>query len=97
MQGEDIETGPAGKPRGPPNYPISEERDTQWISWLIPVFIVANISMFVIVMYVNNCPKQLRRQGFGGNSDDKCVARFLGRFSFQPLSENPLFGPSAST
>ncbi|CAA6673636.1 unnamed protein product [Spirodela intermedia] len=26
-----------------------------------------------------------------------CVARFLGRFSFQPLRENPLFGPSART
>ncbi|KAL6127756.1 hypothetical protein ACLB2K_071119 [Fragaria x ananassa] len=27
----------------------------------------------------------------------KCVARVLGKFSFQPLKENPLFGPSSST
>ncbi|CAN1751940.1 RHOMBOID-like protein 3 [Linum perenne] len=26
-----------------------------------------------------------------------CVARFLGRFSFEPTRDNPLFGPSSST
>ncbi|KAL3521506.1 hypothetical protein ACH5RR_019655 [Cinchona calisaya] len=91
MPGEDIESGvEKNRGVGGRNYAIHEERETQWISWLIPVFIVANIAMFVIEMYVNNCPKHI-----GGNN--KCVARFLGRFSFQPSSENPLFGPSAST
>ncbi|KAM6586980.1 hypothetical protein CsatA_009585 [Cannabis sativa] len=47
--------------------------------------------MFIVVMYVNDCPKN--NSGFQGN----CVARFLGRFSFQPLKENPLFGASSST
>jgi hypothetical protein len=40
-------------------------------------------------MYVNDCPKN--------SFSDTCVASFLGRFSFQPLKENPLFGPSSST
>ncbi|KAL3639259.1 SNARE-binding exocyst subunit S6 [Castilleja foliolosa] len=31
-----------------------------------------------------------------GNSHEQCVFKKLGRFSFQPLSENPLLGPSAS-
>ncbi|TYI53499.1 hypothetical protein E1A91_D11G008800v1 [Gossypium mustelinum] len=38
-----------------------------------------------------NCPKN--NQGFEGG----CVARFLGRLSFEPLKENPLFGPSSNT
>lgn len=59
----------------------------KWVSWLIPLFVVANIIMFVITMYVNNCPK----------NSVSCIAGFLGRFSFQPFKENPLLGPSSST
>ncbi|XP_040932089.1 dolichyl-phosphate beta-glucosyltransferase [Gossypium hirsutum] len=40
---------------------------------------------------VRNCLKN--NQGFEGG----CVARFLGRLSFEPLKENPLFGPSSNT
>lgn len=69
-----------------------EDTETQWTSWLVPMFVVANIAVFVVVMYVNNCPKQRHTRLVG-----KCVARFLGRFSFEPLRENPLFGPSSST
>ncbi|KAH6798426.1 RHOMBOID-like 1 [Perilla frutescens var. frutescens] len=58
----------------------------KWVPWLIPLFVVANVVMFVISMYVNNCPK----------NSISCVARFLGRFSFQPFNENPLLGPSSS-
>ncbi|XP_010529827.1 PREDICTED: RHOMBOID-like protein 4 [Tarenaya hassleriana] len=58
-----------------------------WVPWIIPVFVVANVVMFVITMFVNNCPKK---------SGD-CVADFLGRFSFQPTRENPLLGPSSLT
>ena len=65
--------------------------ETQWTSWLVPLFVVANVAVFIASMYVNNCP----RANLG--SQDDCVARFLGRFSFQPLQENPLFGPSSST
>ncbi|KAK2972360.1 hypothetical protein RJ640_014418 [Escallonia rubra] len=55
-------------------------------AWLIPCFVVANVVMFIITMYVNDCPK----------NSLSCVARGLGRFSFQPLRENPLLGPSSS-
>lgn len=61
----------------------------RWFPWLIPTFVVANIIVFVVTMYVNDCPFN----SFQGT----CVASFLGRFSFQPLKENPLFGPSSST
>lgn len=59
----------------------------KWVSWLIPLFVIANVVMFIITMYVNDCP----------NSSDSCIAKFLGRFSFQPYKENPLLGPSSST
>ncbi|KAL8554894.1 hypothetical protein ACS0TY_002898 [Phlomoides rotata] len=68
-----------------------EYSDSQWTSWLVPMIVVANIAMFVVIMFVNNCPKN--HDGVRGD----CVARFLGRLSFQPLRENPLFGPSSST
>ncbi|XP_028088635.1 RHOMBOID-like protein 2 isoform X3 [Camellia sinensis] len=70
---------------------VIEERDAQWTSWLIPMFVVVNVALFVVAMYINDCPKHKL------GTDGKCVARFLGRFSFQPLNENPLFGPSSST
>ncbi|GFZ02279.1 RHOMBOID-like 1 [Actinidia rufa] len=59
----------------------------KWFTWLIPSFVVANVVMFIITMYVNDCPK----------NSVSCVAGFLGRFSFQPFKENPLLGPSSST
>ncbi|XP_050227743.1 RHOMBOID-like protein 2 [Mercurialis annua] len=68
-----------------------ESSEKQWTSWLIPMFVVANVAVFIVVMYVNNCPRN--NLGFEGN----CVAKFLGRLSFQPLKENPLFGPSSNT
>ncbi|PPR92705.1 hypothetical protein GOBAR_AA27964 [Gossypium barbadense] len=50
-------------------------------------FVLVNIFLFMITMYINNCPKNSK----------KCVGSFLGRFSFQPFKENPLLGPSSST
>eukprot|EP00250_Pteridium_aquilinum_P016651 c23222_g1_i1 orf=324-1460(+) len=73
---------------GAPIY-IPAASEKRWKSVLIPVIVVVNIVMFVITMYVNNCPHN--------TANDKCIAKFLGRFSFQPYSENPLFGPSAQT
>ncbi|KAJ0265551.1 RHOMBOID-like protein 2 [Hirschfeldia incana] len=74
------------------NYFYDESSsDTHWTSWLVPLIVVANLAVFIAVMFVNDCPKKI-------NGPNKaCVARFLGRFSFQPLRENPLFGPSSST
>ena len=65
--------------------------ETSWTSWLVPMFVAANCVVFIVAMYINDCPR--KNPGVQG----ECVARFLGRFSFQPLSENPLFGPSSLT
>ncbi|KAF8700951.1 hypothetical protein HU200_033837 [Digitaria exilis] len=64
--------------------------DRKWWPWLVPTVIVACIAVFVVEMYENNCPKH-------GSPLGDCVAGFLRRFSFQPLRENPLLGPSSST
>ncbi|CAI5487635.1 unnamed protein product [Closterium sp. Naga37s-1] len=42
-------------------------------------------------MAVNNCPSKPHPQG------QSCVLPWLGRFSFEPLNINPLFGPTALT
>ncbi|XP_042475436.1 RHOMBOID-like protein 1 isoform X2 [Macadamia integrifolia] len=59
----------------------------RWFPWLIPTFVVVNVALFVITMYLNNCPK----------NSDSCLAPFLGRLSFQPFKYNPLLGPSSYT
>lgn len=72
------------------NRGSSSSGETQWTSWLVPLIVVANVAMFIVIMYQNDCPK--KNNGARGD----CVAKFLKRFSFQPLKENPLFGPSSS-
>ncbi|GAB4860143.1 Retinoblastoma-like protein 1 [Ancistrocladus abbreviatus] len=59
----------------------------RWYPWLVPSIVVANIVLFVITMYVNDCPK----------NSFSCFGGSFGRFSFQPLKENPLLGPSSVT
>ncbi|KAJ9172356.1 hypothetical protein P3X46_015604 [Hevea brasiliensis] len=59
----------------------------RWMPWLVPLFVLANTVLFFITMYVNDCPK----------NSESCIGKFLGRFSFQPIKENPLLGPSSST
>ncbi|KAL6563233.1 hypothetical protein OROHE_005820 [Orobanche hederae] len=56
-------------------------------TWIISVFVILHLIAFCATMIVNDCWR---------NSHAQCVFRQLGRFSFQPLSENPLLGPSAS-
>uniref|UniRef100_A0A7N0TUX8 RHOMBOID-like protein n=1 Tax=Kalanchoe fedtschenkoi TaxID=63787 RepID=A0A7N0TUX8_KALFE len=77
--------------RPPPMpHPVSYvelKHSKKWFPWLIPAFVVANIVLFLITMYVNDCPKNSVR----------CVAKSFGRFSFQPFKENPLLGPSSTT
>ncbi|GLU18477.1 hypothetical protein SLE2022_347760 [Rubroshorea leprosula] len=61
-----------------------------WFSWLVPLIFLANIAMFVLSMYINDCPAKM--------SPEKCLFyEYLGRFSFQPFKENPLLGPSVAT
>ncbi|MED6143602.1 hypothetical protein PIB30_007546 [Stylosanthes scabra] len=62
----------------------------QWLSWLVPVIFISNIGMFVYTMYRNDCPDYL-------NKDSCFLSEYLGRFSFQPLRENPLLGPTTRT
>ncbi|XVF55272.1 hypothetical protein PTKIN_Ptkin06aG0023600 [Pterospermum kingtungense] len=81
----DVETPPVGTPS--PIVYREIKHFKKWIPWLIPAFVVANTVMFIITMYVNNCPK----------NSVSCIADFLGRFSFQPFKENPLLGPSSAT
>ena len=108
MSREDIERGGGVKSRGnsnnnnsssnsngylsTPTYLIEDAEAHYWTSWLVPMFVVANVAVFIVVMRINNCPKHLHTSFEG-----KCVARFLGRFSFEPLKDNPLFGPSSAT
>ncbi|XP_047339302.1 RHOMBOID-like protein 2 [Impatiens glandulifera] len=73
-----------------PSY-FLDSNDRQWTSWLVPMIVIANIAMFIVIMFINNCPHNNI-----SNTNGTCVARFLGRLSFQPLKENPLFGPSSS-
>ncbi|KAJ4827227.1 RHOMBOID-like protein 3 [Turnera subulata] len=73
-------------------YLVEDDAETHWTSWLVPMFVVANVAVFIVVMYINDCPNH-----FHSRFEGKCVARFLGRFSFEPLRDNPLFGPSSST
>eukprot|EP00243_Klebsormidium_subtile_P001400 TRINITY_DN12413_c0_g1_i1.p1 TRINITY_DN12413_c0_g1~~TRINITY_DN12413_c0_g1_i1.p1 ORF type:complete len:482 (+),score=69.42 TRINITY_DN12413_c0_g1_i1:279-1724(+) len=57
--------------------------------WVIPLIVVACVTMFIITMYENDCPNQTPHVS--------CIATWLGRLSFQPWSENPLLGPAANT
>lgn len=54
---------------------------------LVPLISTVDVTLFIITMFVNNCPQH----------SNGCTLRFLGRFSFQPLRDNPLLGPSSST
>ncbi|XP_009758866.1 RHOMBOID-like protein 1 [Nicotiana tabacum] len=72
---------------GPPVVYREIKHFKKWFPWLIPSFVIANVVTFFVTMYVNNCP----------HNSVSCVAGFLGRFSFQPFSENPLLGPSSNT
>ncbi|KAK7325016.1 hypothetical protein VNO77_29032 [Canavalia gladiata] len=76
-------------PTGPAPHDRSFSLFKRWFPWLVPLFVVANIAVFIVTMYINDCPKNSRPHS--------CILSFLGRFSFQPLKENPLLGPSSST
>ncbi|KAL9261615.1 Inactive RHOMBOID-like protein, partial [Drosera capensis] len=66
-------------------FSVSKSRDS---SWVISLIVLVHLVVFVITMFKNNCWQ---------SSHGDCTFRVLGRFSFQPLYENPLLGPSAST
>ncbi|EEF48431.1 RHOMBOID-like protein 8 [Ricinus communis] len=71
-------------PNKTPFFKSRRRRDT----WLISIFVIIHLGAFIATMIVNDCST---------NSYGDCAIKTLGRLSFQPLSENPLLGPSAST
>ncbi|KAL6137742.1 hypothetical protein ACLB2K_063031 [Fragaria x ananassa] len=73
----------------PPPPQICPPPEKPWFSWLVPLMFLINVIMFIVTMYYNNCPSQ--------EEHPKCVLPFLGRFSFQPIKENYLLGPSMNT
>uniref|UniRef100_A0A452YNP7 RHOMBOID-like protein n=7 Tax=Triticinae TaxID=1648030 RepID=A0A452YNP7_AEGTS len=78
-------------PAAPPQQQPGREEEREWVPWIVPVFVAANVALFAVAMYANNCPAHARGRR-------KCVgAGFLRRFAFQPLSQNPLLGPSSAT
>ncbi|EYU21797.1 hypothetical protein ABFS82_09G078700 [Erythranthe guttata] len=64
--------------------PLSQRKENTWV---ISLFVILHLIAFAATMIVNDC---------WGNSHAQCALKQLGRFSFQPLSENPLLGPSSS-
>lgn len=56
-------------------------------SFFIPIVVSISVLVFIITMYVNDCP----------HHGDHCSLSFLGRLSFQPMYDNPLLGPSSQT
>ncbi|KAE8673209.1 hypothetical protein F3Y22_tig00111806pilonHSYRG00067 [Hibiscus syriacus] len=70
----DPERGVVGgneKNKGHHGYVENDEK--QWTPWLVPMFVVANVAVFVVVMFVNDCPKNNLRYEGG------CVARYVPR------------------
>lgn len=71
------------RPPPPPFEPFKK-----WFPWLVPFIVLANIVLFILTMYYNDCP----------HNSNKCLGEdTLGRFAFQRTRENPLLGPSAKT
>ncbi|CAN6324789.1 unnamed protein product [Urochloa humidicola] len=84
-------------PPPPPEQQMYPQREgeREWVPWFVPAVVAVNIALFAAVMYVNNCPAHASPSSRRGGA---CVARgFLHPFAFQPLSENPLLGPSSAT
>jgi len=78
-----------------PSYMQPSGRDRRLRSSYFPFFTlftaVANVVVFVLVMYINNCPANIP-------SSQTCIlGSTFKRMSFQPFSENPLLGPSSAT
>ncbi|KAL6653540.1 hypothetical protein ACP70R_008464 [Stipagrostis hirtigluma subsp. patula] len=75
----------------PPRRVMARPYYRRYSPWIVSAAAAACVAVFLVTMYVNDCP---RRRSAGGGG---CAASFLGRFAFQPLRENPLLGPSSAT
>ncbi|XP_017420432.2 RHOMBOID-like protein 8 [Vigna angularis] len=81
----DVKLSPAPDARMP--LMKSKGGRRQGDTWVVSVFVIIHIGVFIATMLVNDC---------WTNSHGDCLLQTLGRFSFQPLPENPLLGPSQS-
>uniref|UniRef100_A0A7N0UEA9 RHOMBOID-like protein n=2 Tax=Kalanchoe fedtschenkoi TaxID=63787 RepID=A0A7N0UEA9_KALFE len=77
--------------RSPPPLPPPPQVPDSWLPWLTPLIFAVDIAMFVYSLYENDCP------AVRANPDECLFYEYLGRYSFQPLKENPLLGPSTTT
>ncbi|KAL6006314.1 hypothetical protein ACLOJK_040361 [Asimina triloba] len=84
----DIELGPHARVSHQTPYIPQPQR--LWFPWLVPVFFLINVMAFVFTMYFNDCPSD-------AGASYCILSSTLGRFSFEPLSVNPLLGPSLQT
>ncbi|XP_024395107.1 RHOMBOID-like protein 2 [Physcomitrium patens] len=75
-----------------PSYyaPPRKHEKSHWPIFTL-VAVVANIIVFIVVMYENNCPAKI------GPGRTCVLGSSFKRMSFQPWSENPLLGPSSAT
>jgi hypothetical protein len=85
-----------------PRPPAQEFRPfRRWFPFLVPLFVAANVGLFVLTMYVNDCPAHAAAAdaAIGGATQAQgcLLQQDLGRFAFQPYRENPLVGPSSAT
>lgn len=64
----------------------SREAERGRTPWIIPALALIHLIAFILAMSHNNCDRK--------DAND-CIFAFVKRFSFQPLKENPLLGPSA--
>ncbi|XP_054782045.1 RHOMBOID-like protein 2 [Prosopis cineraria] len=66
---------------------LPEAPPKPWFPWLVPLIFLANTALFVYTMYLNDCPNS-------SSPPVHCLfTHHLHRFSFEPLSQNPLLGP----
>ncbi|KAL5729571.1 hypothetical protein ACHQM5_002503 [Ranunculus cassubicifolius] len=70
----------------PPPHICTTPHET-YFPWIVPLIFIADVAAFIYTMYVNNCPA----------SSNECVFPELGRYAFQPLTENMFLGPTADT
>ncbi|KAG2587015.1 hypothetical protein PVAP13_5NG090300 [Panicum virgatum] len=63
--------------RPPPPPPPVFRPFRRWFPFLVPLFIVANVALFVLTMYVNDCPAHARAAGaaIGGSVGESATAQ----------------------
>ncbi|KAL2928303.1 RHOMBOID-like protein 5 [Bienertia sinuspersici] len=94
MGKRDVETGVGGPfyHYTPPPTPIYPPPRESYLSWLVPIIFMVDIALFALTMYENNCPDS------HAQPHHQCIFHeYLGRFSFEPLTVNPLLGPTTPT